>query len=103
MQAHPEAVEVEKRQRVDEDVARGPPPDLDRATPLGQEVAVVEESPFRAPGGARGVEDCGGTLGGEWRHCRLLCPRQILEGDDASSEPPNDLGPVPVRDDGGGL
>src|SRR5205807_2176141 len=47
VQAHAKAVEVEERERVDQDVTRRPAPNLDRAATLREEVAVVEQRALR--------------------------------------------------------
>jgi len=86
METHAKAVKVEQRQRVDEDIARRPAPDLERTASLGKKVAMVEHRAFGAAGGPRRVEDGGGALGTEARHRRCIATGELCERDDLDAE-----------------
>ena len=99
MQAHAKAVQMEKRQSVNEDVARAPAPDLDRTAALGEEVAVVEKRPLWPSGGAGRVEDGGRAFGCEPGHRRRVAARQVFDRDDSVSELLHGFRARAVRDD----
>ena len=99
MQAHAKAVQMEKRQSVNEDVARAPAPDLDRTAALGEEVAVVEKRPLWPSGGAGRVEDGGRAFGCEPGHRRRIAARQVFDRDDSVSELLHGFRARAVRDD----
>ena len=103
VQAHAQAVHVEHRQRVDQDVVRRPPPYLHRAAALREESAVVDDRALRAAGGARCVHDRGGTLGRELRHGRGRAFGQVLEGNDALADLLDHRCSLRVSDDHGRL
>src|SRR5207247_10267742 len=63
METHAKAVKVEQRQRVDEDTARRPAPDLERTASLGKKVAMVEHRALGAGGGTRRGADAARGLG----------------------------------------
>ena len=58
-----QAVGMEDRQRVDEDVVGAEAPQLGQRPRVGGEIVVGQHRALRAPGGARGVEDGGEIVG----------------------------------------
>src|SRR5690606_5235799 len=70
MEGDEQAMDMEDRQRMEEDVARPPLPEFMENKGVGREIAMGQHGPLRPPGGAGSVEN--------GRHV-IACNRRALE------------------------
>ena len=99
MESHAQAVQVEQRQGVDQDVPGRPVPHLNRAAGLCQHAAMLEDGPLGSSCRSRRVEDQGRIVWADRGHRGRLALGQVLERHHTPAQLSHDHCSLDVRDD----